>query len=404
MTENTDKPFSQNIFIDTGIFIHEAFQTEGFESNVFKSLIKLAENKVIKILLVDIIDREIQNFIDNDIKSSFDSVSTAIKQTSTNFSKINKSDIRLLKNIPEFNVLMDEYQNFINKYKTDEGISNLESKHKDLMIKLKDDYKQFLIKANVEIIKTDPICVEDVLNSYFSRTPPFSNKKKDEFPDALALGTILSWCNTNNNCAYIVSRDSDWKYFSIDKDQLEFKESMEQIANLFLRQYEEVQLIEFADKLIQENKEVILEEIKENLWKIPTYNYSIDYNLTPEEHTYCAPDYEICNVDITEVTDYIEIELIQIDEQSATYNLTIEALLDVEYYLEDYSMASYDKEDDRWFNVETENFTKKHRTNIEVEVEIEYTYNDAESFDIVSTSLQEQIEVEFYKSKENKEA
>ena len=51
--------------------------------------------------------------------------------------------------------------------------------------------------------------VKSLLDDYFTRRPPFSTKKKAEFPDAMSIASVRQWCQQNNSTAYIVSDDPD---------------------------------------------------------------------------------------------------------------------------------------------------------------------------------------------------
>jgi hypothetical protein len=51
--------------------------------------------------------------------------------------------------------------------------------------------------------------VKPVLEDYFARRPPFSTKKKSEFPDAISIASVRSWCQQHDSTAYIVSEDPD---------------------------------------------------------------------------------------------------------------------------------------------------------------------------------------------------
>ena len=53
--------------------------------------------------------------------------------------------------------------------------------------------------------------VKGVLADYFARRPPFSTKKKNEFPDAISIASVRAWCEKNKSSTYIVSEDADLK-------------------------------------------------------------------------------------------------------------------------------------------------------------------------------------------------
>jgi len=50
-----------------------------------------------------------------------------------------------------------------------------------------------------------------LLADYFARRPPFSTKKKSEFPDAIIIASLLAWCAKTHATAYVVSGDPDLK-------------------------------------------------------------------------------------------------------------------------------------------------------------------------------------------------
>ncbi|BAR62034.1 hypothetical protein ABIF50_005745 [Bradyrhizobium diazoefficiens] len=71
-------------------------------------------------------------------------------------------------------------------------------------------FDEFLKDAralNVPLI-TD---IKSVLDDYFNRRPPFSAKKKAEFPDAMSVASIRQWCQQKSSTAYIISDDPDLK-------------------------------------------------------------------------------------------------------------------------------------------------------------------------------------------------
>lgn len=53
------------------------------------------------------------------------------------------------------------------------------------------------------------VSVADVVADYFEQRPPFSDKKKAEFPDAFVIASLAAWCEANKATAYVVSRDPD---------------------------------------------------------------------------------------------------------------------------------------------------------------------------------------------------
>lgn len=76
---------------------------------------------------------------------------------------------------------------------------------------------KFLLDTGAEGVSANHANIEDVVNLYFSQKAPFkSNSKKHEFPDAIALLGLLSWCEHTGSGMIVISDDNDWKSFSED--------------------------------------------------------------------------------------------------------------------------------------------------------------------------------------------
>jgi hypothetical protein len=71
-------------------------------------------------------------------------------------------------------------------------------------------FREFLteIKAREVPLHAD---LDGLFNSYFAQTPPFSDGKKSEFPDAIVLSSLRKWCSDSGKKIYAVSGDPDFK-------------------------------------------------------------------------------------------------------------------------------------------------------------------------------------------------
>ena len=76
--------------------------------------------------------------------------------------------------------------------------------------KLEDAFGEFL-KACRTIDVPHDTAMDEIFSDYFARRPPFSNKKKAEFPDAVVIASLKAWCGKRNAKAYVVSGDPDLK-------------------------------------------------------------------------------------------------------------------------------------------------------------------------------------------------
>jgi hypothetical protein len=80
----------------------------------------------------------------------------------------------------------------------------------------KEQFEDFLNESATEILQAkDYVPIDDLLEMYFQRKPPFeeSNVKKSEFPDAIALQTLEAWAGKHGRNLLVVSKDKDWKSF-----------------------------------------------------------------------------------------------------------------------------------------------------------------------------------------------
>ncbi len=72
----------------------------------------------------------------------------------------------------------------------------------------------FLLATGAQVVSADHAKLDEVLDLYFDRLPPFGDGgKRHEFPDAIALLGIAAWCKAGKSGLIVVSKDNDWKRF-----------------------------------------------------------------------------------------------------------------------------------------------------------------------------------------------
>ncbi len=83
------------------------------------------------------------------------------------------------------------------------------------------DVGAFVERTGAIVIKpTGEDTLQSMLDRYFKGEPPFGEKKKTEFPDAIALLSIEQWAKTENAKVLCISNDGDWKSYCDTNDQL----------------------------------------------------------------------------------------------------------------------------------------------------------------------------------------
>lgn len=86
-------------------------------------------------------------------------------------------------------------------------------------------------ETGAAIIPYSDTKIDDVMDAYFDHRPPFSGKKKAEFPDAVALISLENWALSLGAMIAVVSDDNDWKEYCDRSDVLKhFKSTPEAIV------------------------------------------------------------------------------------------------------------------------------------------------------------------------------
>lgn len=201
-----------------------------------------------------------------------------------------------------------------------------------------DEYQR---KTNFELIPVDGVDAKEVVKAYFEKKPPFSEKKKEEFPDAFALQSLANWANTDSKKILLISQDKDWLLFCNTNPNMVC-----------------VKTIEDAFSILFENKGVALQLLKNifsNVYKQDSLyllidgtlmeiadRISVELNITSCYE--CEENYfEAGYVDISEFY-YEEIEIVKYDKDNNSYTISIPVSLT--YYIEaDYSFYVKDEDD-----------------------------------------------------------
>jgi hypothetical protein len=83
-------------------------------------------------------------------------------------------------------------------------------------------FREFCKKLNIEVIAVPNMSLEGVLDDYFEQRPPFSEKKKSEFPDAFAAAALEAWCKKKSEKILVISGDGDWPIICEGSDVLTY--------------------------------------------------------------------------------------------------------------------------------------------------------------------------------------
>ncbi|MED3997939.1 PIN domain-containing protein [Peribacillus frigoritolerans] len=187
-----------NVFIDTQVFVQKNFN---FKNDLFQRLINASEDGLISIYLTDIIIDEVESKI-------YEQVYEKIKNSHTKFT----IEAKILKNLNEYS-------------KTFDIAERLEQIYNSLI----KQFKQFLVDASVDVISIDDVSPAFIFKMYFKGIPPFSKKKRDEFPDAFSLVALENWFKRQDEKVCIVSYDEDLKNYCEESHTLIYEPSLESL-------------------------------------------------------------------------------------------------------------------------------------------------------------------------------
>lgn len=247
----------------------------------------------------------------------------------------------------------------------------------------------------MKTVSSDAVKFKNIFHDYCCSRPPFNSDKqknrKNEFPDAFALATILLVLRKQkeNLCTFW---DTDWETYAKtthiapwgDDEELWLNtiNSLPEFLDLVIRNENILEdITSFADSLIDANSKLIEKQAKDVLKKSSYEDDSIDIET------------EVTNNYIISVTVQ-QKEIISVNRTSAVYNLELES----NWYLdrtESFDNAVYDSEDRIYRKVQTFTFFKRFTTYEPLTIEIKYEDGIAADFKIISLEAPDPIYLNF---------
>jgi hypothetical protein len=98
------------------------------------------------------------------------------------------------------------------------------------------------------VIPVGAVPMRDLMQLYFIGGPPFSRsgKKKNEFPDAIALLSLEEWAKTNDKHILAVSGDKDWEAYAEKSEHIDVVSQLSDALEMLQEHVEE------SDRIVQE--------------------------------------------------------------------------------------------------------------------------------------------------------
>lgn len=338
----------KKVFIDTEVFMRNNFN---FKHRSFRKLIEDVEVGLVSVYLTEVVKEEV---ISNICKKVHEDVKSSQKQF------IKKA--RILNNL-------DEYKNIFN---ISDDIDNIT---KSLLIR----FDEFLEDVDATIISINTVFPSEIFEKYFNETPPFSKRKKDEFPDAFSLMALQNFVETEKVNISIVSGNKDLNDFCKGSGELLYEESLESFFDSLTKDddYNHGYVLSVFDNKYDDIVDSLQEHINDQ-----------GYVLNEEDGE--VNEISVSYIEIND-TRYI-IDLIK-EKQIAeiTFNIEIHLTADITYI--DYEASPYDQEKKEFLFYDYKNEVVDNILEVPVLITITYNNNDKNELDIIETIINENEDI-----------
>ena len=186
-----------SITIDTSIFDNHSLN---LESGILNQLTQF-KNGYTHFILSEIVIREVHRHLMDRTREAKISLARAINNV-TKY-KVAPDDI------------VEQLCNIQNSFSSDEHT-------------VKNRLTSFIKETGAEIISADLVNIKDLTEHYFDSLPPFveRGKKKNEFPDAIALLSLEQWAKDKQLKVLAVSKDKGWHKFATESEWIDIEEDL----------------------------------------------------------------------------------------------------------------------------------------------------------------------------------
>ena len=180
------------ITLDTSVFKAQGLR---LESGLLKQLEQFQYSST-RLILSEVVKKETLSHLMEKVQDAQKAIETSLKQAKEHW-RVEDQDIEKIKAI-------------------------VFGEHEAQAVAL-ERFRQFEELTSLEIVEAqDYVLVSELIQKYFNAEPPFSKegKKKNEFPDAIALISLEKWANEEQTKIIVVTADNDWKSFCKGSENL----------------------------------------------------------------------------------------------------------------------------------------------------------------------------------------
>lgn len=243
------------------------------------------------------------------------------------------------------------------------------SKDKDALIQKSEElFDNFIREINAEILDTDLINLETIIDDYFEINPPFEEgeKKRKEFPDAFIADQIRKHFGETEDVA-IVSNDNGFKKACKETPNHFFFGSLGALFDTLNKEKEEAyaETINIIKELQFRIGSALTEHIKSNE-NIEVRGLS--YDKDGIEIGFDYDEYYLHNV--SNITFRVH-SVDEMTDKTSKVTLWCKADISADCYFEDYANAPWDAEAKEYVFVETIKMREEHTARFGCRIEID---------------------------------
>lgn len=250
-------------------------------------------------------------------------------------------------------------------------------KDKNTLIKKSEElFDNFIQEINAEILGTDLINLDGIIDDYFEINPPFEEgeKKRKEFPDAFIADQIRKRFGETEDVA-IVSNDNGFKRACLQTKNHFFFSSLGALFDTINKEKEETytETINIIKELQFRIGSAVLEYIR--------YNENIDvrglsYDKDGIAYGFDYDEFYLYNIsDITFMVHSVD----EMSDKTSKVTLLCKAYISADCYYEDYDNAPWDSETKEYVFVDNIKMREEHSARFGCRIELE---RETKSFNI----------------------
>jgi len=298
------------ISLDTSIF--DRYQCN-FQSPALSALEQFRE-KPVKLLISEIVAREVKAHLERDALKSQRDMKSAI---ATHLRCWNLDD------------------SLVDPYLLSSNAAEFASEHFDDFVEQ--------VGADIVVSIQSAESAKAVLERYFDAKAPFENsqKKKYEFPDAFALVSLEEWARTFDTQILCVSTDTGWQEFASTSPYLICVEQLDRVLDQF-NELGRAVATKVVGLLQHDQAPKVLEQIESAFqYRLDTADFDVSVEDSPTAYEFEQLGAELRSLDWSITAPNVLDE----DEETVTFSINVRALVEFHVSFTFYIRDSIDRDD-----------------------------------------------------------